>query len=155
MADLPNLPYLSHVFSEILRLYPTAPVIPRAVLEDAELDGYHIPAGSMIYASVYHIHRDPRWWEDPLTFRPERFEKGKPPHRCSYIPFGAGPRFCIGANMAELEAQLLLAQIYQHYDVEMCGKGEPFGEVAVTMRPRGGLPVRLRRRVFNRLALAA
>ena len=62
------------------------------------------------------------------------------------MPFGAGPRFCIGNNLAELEAQLLTAQIYQHYDVELVDNREPFGEVAVTMRPRGGLPVRLKRR---------
>jgi len=146
MADLPKLPYLAHTFSEILRLYPTAPIIPRAVIADAELAGYAIPAGTMLYTSLYHVHRDPRWWDDPLEFRPERFEKGKPGHRCSYIPFGAGPRFCIGANMAELEAQLLLAQIYQNYDVETLSGEEPFGEVAVTMRPRGGLPVRLKKR---------
>jgi len=146
LADLPKLPYLAHTFSEILRLYPTAPIIPRAVLSDAELDGYSIPAGTMLYTSLYHVHRDPRWWDDPLQFRPERFEKGKPGHRCSYVPFGAGPRYCIGANMAELEAQLLLAQIYQNYDVETLSDEEPFGEVAVTMRPRGGLPVRLKKR---------
>lgn len=146
LADLPNLPVVANTFSETLRLYPTAPIIPRAVLTDAQLAGYDIPAGTMIYTSLYHIHRDPKWWSDPLAFKPERFEKGKPAHRCSYVPFGAGPRFCIGNNLAELEAQLLTAQIYQHYDVELVDNCEPFGEVAVTMRPRGGLPVRLKRR---------
>ena len=145
-ADLPQLPYTRAVFEESMRLYPPAPVIPRAVLQDTGLDGYPLRKGDRVMVSAYQIHRHPDFWPDAERFDPERFLPGKQDeqrHRCAYLPFGVGPRVCIGNHFALMEGQLLLAQIAQRYQLEL-EPGHPVAkEVAVTMRPRYGMRMTL------------
>lgn len=141
-ADLPRLTYCRQVIEETLRLYPPAWLITRRAIEADELDGHPIPAGAIIIISPYTIHRHPAYWIDPDQFRPERFasERGDHPWpRSAYIPFGAGPRLCIGQNFGMVEAMLILAAIAQQIRFEPA-PGQPADAVKieplVTLRPR-------------------
>jgi cytochrome P450 len=115
--DLPKLPYVGQVVKETLRLYPPAIFISRAPLKPLELGGRSIRNSDLLTIGVIAIHRDPRWYSDPENFMPERFtpdfEKSLP--KGTYIPFGTGPRVCIGNGFAMLEMQLVLADLIQRY----------------------------------------
>jgi cytochrome P450 len=117
--DLPRLPYTVQVLHEALRLCPPAAAVARTVLADIEVDGYRLPAGTVAIVGIYAMHRDPALWEDPLRFDPDRFS----PERCAgrgrwqYLPFGGGPRACIGDHFAMLEATLALATILRRVKI--------------------------------------
>jgi cytochrome P450 len=117
--DLPRLPYTVQVLHEALRLCPPAAAVARTVLADIEVDGYRLPAGTVAIVGIYAMHRDPALWEDPLRFDPDRFS----PERCTgrgrwqYLPFGGGPRACIGDHFAMLEATLALATILRRVKI--------------------------------------
>ncbi|KAL4419812.1 hypothetical protein ABPG75_006910 [Micractinium tetrahymenae] len=116
MADLERLPYLSAVIKEVLRLYPAIPVFPRqAAAEDRLPSGHRILKGDVVFMSTYALHRDPQVWEDPLTFDPERFlgARGDALHRFQWLPFGAGPRVCLGASFASMSVSLMVATLLQ------------------------------------------
>lgn len=115
--DFAKLPYLQQVIKEALRLYPPAWALPREAAEPVTLGGYTIPKGSMIVAMPYLLHRDPRFYDDPEAFKPERFTPDfeKQLHRYAYLPFGAGPRQCIGNSFALLAMQITLATVCQHW----------------------------------------
>ncbi len=111
--DVPRLTYTTQVLHEALRLCPPAAVLSRQAMRDIEVDGYHVPAGSILGFGIWAVHRDPALWPDPLTFDPDRFrpDRAKEIDRYQYLPFGAGPRSCIGDHFAMLEATLALATI--------------------------------------------
>ncbi len=145
-ADLERMPSLGQVFSETLRLYPPAWLITRRALQEDRVRGYRIPAGALMIISPYTIHRHPAYWRNPEAFEPGRFDasSGTPGPRYAYIPFGGGPRLCIGNQFATIEAQLILALVAQRFRLEAL-PGRPVQvEALVTLRPRGGLPMRLR-----------
>jgi cytochrome P450 len=146
--DLGRLGYVECVVKEALRLYPPAYVIPRRARRDARLGGYEVPAGSELIAWVYFTHRDPEAFPDPEAFRPERFlpEAEARLPRGAYVPFGAGPRACIGRAFALAEAVAALACLYQTHTFEYVGRRPPGLAARITLAPRGGLPVRPRRR---------
>jgi len=148
-ADLPSLPYTAQVFSEALRLYPPAWLITRKAAEEDEIEGYRIPKGALIIISPYVIHRHPKYWENPLTFDPERFSeaRGKSHPRYAYIPFGGGPRLCIGSQFAQVEATLILAMVTQRYRLELPRGSQVKVDALVTLRPHGGLAMRVIRAV--------
>jgi len=112
-ADMPRLRYTAQVLHEALRLCPPAPAVGRMVMADIEVDGYRLPAGTCAVVAIYAMHRDPALWEDPLRFDPDRFspERSEGRNRWQYLPFGGGPRSCIGGHFAMLEATLALATI--------------------------------------------
>lgn len=141
--DVLKLKYVAQVFNESLRLYPPAPMIPRRVDEETHLGSYHLPKDSLIFISVYHIHRHPDFWVEPETFYPDRWlpEHGKRGHQLSFMPFGAGQRLCIGNHMALMEGALLLAQLAQQYEPRLALPGLALPEVGVTMTPKNGLPM--------------
>ncbi|GAA5512917.1 pentalenene oxygenase [Deinococcus carri] len=153
LADLGRLPYTAGVFQETLRLYPSAPMVsPRLVLEATILGGYAIPARSALLVSISNIHRHPDFWADPGTFDPGRWVPGGPAqeaqaqevqkrHRLAFMPFGAGPRLCIGNNFALMEGPLLLAQMARAAEFRLLPGHSVQPEMAVTLRPRGGLPM--------------
>jgi cytochrome P450 len=125
-ADLPRLGYLTQVLQEALRLCPPAPVIGRTAMRDIAIDGYRIRKGTMVVFGVYAIHRDPSLWKDPLTFDPERFSKDNREgrDRWAYLPFGGGPRSCIGDHFAMLEATLALGTIIRR--IQICSTAADF-----------------------------
>jgi cytochrome P450 len=144
-ADLPNLPYTEMVVREAIRLYPPASGVTREPIEDVRIGGYDVPKGSLVTVNTYALHRDRRFFDDPERFDPERFasswEERIPRH--AYLPFGGGPRVCIGAGFAMMEARLILATMAQRCRLSL----EPGQEVVpiqlVTVRPRGGISMRL------------
>jgi cytochrome P450 len=145
--DLPQLGWPARIFSETLRLYPPAWLITRQAQAADELAGQPVPAGSLIIISPYVVHRHPGCWEQPENFDPGRFAPDRVDaiERFAYIPFGGGPRLCIGDRFATLEAQLIIAQVLQRYQLELA-PGHPV-ELAplVTLRPKQGLLMELRR----------
>jgi cytochrome P450 len=116
--DLENLPYLSAVYKESLRLYPPSFAMSRTTACDVDYDGYHFPKGSNLLISQWTLHRDPDLWDQPDSFRPDRFlpEQAAALDKFQYLPFGAGPRICIGVKMATSEACMMLARIVRHLD---------------------------------------
>lgn len=139
--DLPKLPYTEKVITEALRLYPPAWGIPRMALEDVEIAGYTIPKGSGVSVSSWVVHRDPRWFEDPLVFRPDRWDADlhKRLPRFAYFPFGGGPRQCIGNAFALMEAQLLLAAIAQKFRFRLVPDHPVEPQASITLRPKHGI----------------
>jgi cytochrome P450 len=114
--DLPRLRYMQQVFDETLRLYPSAFMIARAPEGTQELGGYTIPAGALVLVSPWVLHRNPARWPDPERFDPERFAPDAPERdRFEYMPFGAGPRLCIGKQLTIMEAKLVLATMAQRF----------------------------------------
>ncbi len=148
-ADLPNLRYTRQVLEEALRLYPPVPALVRRVVRATALDGCEIPASSRALISIYNIHRHPDFWPEPTRFEPERLsaERKASHHDLAYIPFGAGQHKCIGNNLALIEGTLLLAMFAQRYEFVLVRERLVEREVAVTMRPREGLYVKLRPRL--------
>jgi cytochrome P450 len=146
-GDLPALRYVRMVVEESLRLYPPLWAFGRQAVAEDRIDGYRIAAGAPVNLCPWITHRDPAVWPDPERFDPERFtpERVAARHRFAYLPFSGGPRICIGIEFALMEATLLVAMIAQRYRVELAEpEREVVPEVRLTIRPRGGLPVRVR-----------
>jgi cytochrome P450 len=148
-----RLPFTRAVFAETLRLHPPAYVTARRATTDVDLGGHRIPRGTGILIAPYALHRDPRSWPDPLAWTPQRwldaagaFDEDAPGHpRGAYLPFGAGPRICIGAGFATMEAVLLLAGLASSWRPEIAPGYDPGEQPAVTLRPRHGIPAVLRK----------
>ena len=144
--DYSRLPFARAVFDESLRLFPPAWLITRKALAADELAGHAIPAGAVIILSPWLAHRHPASWAEPEAFSPARFVDDSA-NRSSFIPFGAGPRQCIGRDFANVEGTLMLAAIAGRYAMEYpAGSSMPAAEPLVTIRPVGGLPLRITRR---------
>ena len=146
MADLGRLPLLGQVVKETLRLYPPAWVFDRSPRHDLLLGGYAIPKGANILFSPWVVHREPVLWEAPDEFRPERFIDGVTPRRGAYIPFGDGPRLCVGNRFAEAEIALVLATMLPRVDLSRVDDTPVRPEGDATLRPKGGLRMRVSRR---------
>jgi cytochrome P450 len=147
VEHLNELVYLEQVFLEALRLYPPIHIGNRLAATDLELMGYQIPSGTRVMYSIYLAHRSEKLWEEPLRFHPERFAKQqrgtRPP--LSYVPFGAGPRSCIGAVFAQVEAKVILARLLQVFDLQLV-PGEVHPHMGAALEPRPGVVMRVRRR---------
>ena len=149
----PKLAWTGQVLDESMRLTPPAWAESRMALEDDVIGGFHIPAGSFVFMPQYAIHRNPKYWADPERFDPTRFGPG--PHLCpdgsprprqAFVPFGDGQRKCIGEHFAKMEARIVLSELARRFRVEAL-PGQTVGmEPTVTLRPRGGLPMRVVRR---------
>jgi cytochrome P450 len=148
VEDLPKLPYLGHVLTESLRLYPTAWGMARLAAEEHEIAGYPVHPGYGVAFAQWVVHRDPRWFDAPLEFRPERWENGlaKQLPRFAYFPFGGGPRQCIGNTFALMEASVVLATIGQKFRLRLVPGHKVTPLASITMRPKSGIRVRLEAR---------
>lgn len=147
-ADLRRLPFTEMVLTESMRLYPPAWVLGRTALEDMEVGGYRVPAGSTLLTSQWVLHHDERWFPDPLAFLPERWtqEARASLPRHAYFPFGAGPRICIGEPFAWMEGVLLLATIARRWQMRLVPGHTVALQPKVTLRPRHGMRMTLERR---------
>ena len=144
--DYPRLVRTRAVFDEALRLYPPAWLITRKALASGELAGRMVPAGSLVIMSPWLLHRHPSLWRDPEEFCPSRFIDEEV-DRSSFLPFGAGPRMCIGRDFAYVEGVLMLARLASRFQVSYpAGAGVPAMDPLVTIRPAGGLKLRITRR---------
>jgi len=141
LDDVPNLPYTGHVITESMRLYPPAWGMARIAIEDTEIAGYPIPKGCGVSLAQWVVHRDPRWFDAPMEFRPERWEGDllKRLPRFAYFPFGGGPRQCIGNNFAVMEAVLLLATIAQKFRIRLVSGKAIVPAASITLRPKTGI----------------
>lgn len=146
--DLPRLAYAERVVTEALRLYPTVWLLGREAIEPTEVGGHPVPVGTTVYMSQWVVHRDPRFFEDPLEYRPDRWLDGlaKKIPRYAYFPFGGGPRICIGNAFAMMEATLLLATIARRFRVKVAHPEAVVPLPTMTLRPVGGMEVVLEAR---------
>lgn len=140
-ADLENLPYTRQIFDETLRLYPPAWLITRRALAEDRVGDHMIPTGSILILSPYVTHRNPEFWPNPLGFDPDRFapEAVQQRPRYAYIPFGGGPRLCIGDRFAILEATLIIAAVAQRFRLNLLPGHTVIMDPLVTLRPRHGM----------------
>jgi cytochrome P450 len=144
-ADLGKLAYTKMAFLEGMRLYPPLWLtVRRAVAEDT-IAGYRIPAGALVGVVPYVVHRHPSSWQRPEAFEPERFAQADAEgrHRGAYLPFGVGGHQCIGNNFAIMEAQLLLAMLFQRYRVSLVAGHKVEPQATIALRPRNGILVTL------------
>jgi hypothetical protein len=152
VEDLPRLPYAEMVIKESMRLYPPAWGVSREAIEECEIGGYSVPAGTQVLIVLWAMHRDPRYFEDPETFEPARWEGAltKRVPRYAYLPFGAGPRVFIGGSFAMTEAILLLVTIAKGFRLELVPEQRGvIPQPSTTLRPKGGIRMRLTSRYFN------
>lgn len=146
-ADLPRLRYTSMVVAEAMRLYPPVWILTRRAIAADEVGGYHVPAGADVLVCPYTLHRHPRFWPDPERFDPDRFDPRHTPDRprYAYLPFGAGPRFCVGSNLGTMEATIVLAMLMRDLRLSTPAGHRVRPEPMLSLRIRGGLPMRVRR----------
>ncbi|MEQ8753339.1 MAG: cytochrome P450 [Coleofasciculus sp. G1-WW12-02] len=146
IEDIRNLPYTNQVVKESMRLYPPVSIFGRQAARDCTIGDYEVPEGTVIMISQWVMHRHPKYFENPEAFQPERwteeFEKQLP--RGVYIPFGDGPRICIGKGFAQMEAVLLLATIAQRFELDLEPGFPIVPQPSITLRPEYGIKVRLK-----------
>ena len=148
LADLSQLTYTDMWIKETLRLYPLAYAFSRDVVKEVELGGYTLPVGASVHISPWALHRNPNIWSDPETFDPERFapERGTAHGKYDYLPFGGGPRVCIGNHFALMEAKVVLVTLAQHVRLDLAPGYTVTPERQFTVYPSHGLPMVVRAR---------
>lgn len=148
VEDLPSLELTERIVTESMRLYPPIWATGRTVLQPFMLEGYEMPRGAVLLGVQFMMHRDSRWFENPGEFLPSRwtddFKSQMPDY--AFFPFGGGPRRCIGEGFAWMEAKLVMATLGQRWRVHADSKATIEPDPWITLRPRGGVPVRLERR---------
>jgi len=142
VSDLPQLKYTEMIAKETMRLYPPAYAVGREAIEETELGGFHVPKGTQVFAFQWVTQRDPRFFDDPGAFKPERWANGASEQlpKYAYFPFGGGPRQCIGNYFAMMEIVLLLATIGQRFRFELTGEKVEVLPV-LSLRPKNGIKV--------------
>ena len=149
--DIPRLKYTEKIAKEVMRLYPPAYGLGREAVADCEIGGYRVPAGTQVFVFQWVTQRDPRFFDDPLAFKPDRwtaeFEEQLPKY--AYFPFGGGPRACVGASFAMMEMILVLATIGQRHRLELVPDHPVETYPAMSLRPKNGVKVVVKRRGHN------
>jgi cytochrome P450 len=148
VTDLPALRYTEMIVTESMRLYPPAYAIGRQAARSTQVAGYPMAAGDVVIIPTWAIHRDARWFDDPEAFRPERSasDAARRLPRFAYVPFGGGPRQCIGNTFATLEATLIVATIAQRFRLALVPGQRVTPVPSITLRPAPGIRMRLERR---------
>jgi cytochrome P450 len=137
-ASLVRMEFLGRVFRESLRLYPPAWAFGRTSIGEDSMGGFSIPPGSLVVMSPYLMHRSARFWDRPLEFDPDRFLPAavESRHKFTYFPFGSGPRMCIGAGLASMEAPLIVAAVLQRFDFELPRDSDIGVSPRISLRPK-------------------
>ena len=150
MADLPRLTYTEQIAKECMRLYPPAYGLGREAIDDCEIGGYHVPAGTQVFMFQWSTQRDPRFYDRPDEFIPERwtpdFVDQLPKY--AYFPFGGGPRACIGASFAMMEIILVLATIGQRFRLDLVKDHPVTIFPAMSLRPKEGIKIVVKNRTL-------
>ena len=151
VSDLPKLKFTEMIAKETMRLYPPAYAVGREAIEDTEMGGYRVPRGTQLFAFQWVTHRDPRFFERPDEFVPERWasESIQTLPRYAYFPFGGGPRQCIGNYFAMMEVVLLLATIGQRFSFSLLNEHPVEVLPVLSLRPKNGIKVKLLQRGDN------
>lgn len=146
--DLSHLPLTTAVINEALRLYPPIWWTSRVAAEDDLIEGYHVPKGTIVLISPWTIHRHPEVWDAPDEFRPWRFlaENDRRRHKFAFLPFGAGPRVCIGSGFAMMEMKLILARLLPRFAIDLQSEAQLALGPYLTLKPHGRLAVTVRHR---------
>jgi cytochrome P450 len=141
--EVEKLAFTRQVILESMRLFPPAPAISRQAREDTMLGPHPVSKKSQIIIAIWSLHRNERLWDDPAGFEPERFapEQVKARHRFAYLPFGGGPRICIGMSFAMLEATTIIATLVRNFKLHTVTGFRPELAPNVSLRPRHGLPL--------------
>jgi cytochrome P450 len=145
LEDLARLPYTDKVVKESMRLYPPAWSLARTAAKEIEVGGYRLPVGANVVMSPWIMHRDPRFFDRPEQFDPDRWtaQATQQLPRFAYFPFGGGPRLCIGASFAMMEANLLVATIAQRFQLDLV-PGHPIAaQPGITLRPKHGMRMKV------------
>ena len=145
---LDRLRFHEQVLNEALRLFPPAAFVVRQARHDVDLGPVSVREGTEVWCQVYVVHRSPRLWERPAAFDPDRFspERSQGRHRFAFVPFGTGPRVCIGARFAMMEAKTLLATFVRAFALAPGTAAEPIPVLHLTMCPGEGMPLQILRR---------
>lgn len=149
-SKMTDLKYTAAAIKEALRLSPTIPVLSRAATEDTELGNTKIKKGDMVLICLHTLHRHPKYWDDPLSYQPERFlneESEKNRHKHAYIPFGGGPRFCIGNNFAMLEMIYTLSYMMKRFRIEAISPEKCQPLALLTLQIKNGMMVTVKNRL--------
>ncbi len=146
-TDLPQLVKTRQVLQEAMRLFPPAWMTDRMALEDDEFEGIAISKGTMVATFIYGAHHHKDYWSDPDTFRPERFAEAHKANlkNAAYLPFGSGPRLCIGNSFAMMEMQMVIARMVTQYDVQLLSDEEIKPKALITLKPWNGLKMRVKK----------
>jgi len=157
VKDLPNLPYTRQVIQEAMRLYPPAWITGRRAIEPVDIGPYHLDSDSIVLISPYAVHRQPEYFPEPELFDPDRFSDANQASlpRYAYIPFGGGPRICIGNHFAMQEAQLILASMVQRVRLDLLPGSDLTPEPLITLRPKYPVMMRVALRQTKEAAQAA
>ncbi|MEV0963597.1 cytochrome P450 [Streptomyces sp. NPDC049910] len=144
--DLHKLTYTTQTVQEAMRLYPPVWILPRVAQSDDVVGGFPVPAGADVLICPYTLHRHPDLWEEPERYDPGRFDPSRVANRprYAYIPFGAGPRFCVGSNLGMMEAVFVTALVTRDLDLAVLPGHEAVAEPMMSLRMRGGLPMTVR-----------
>ena len=139
--EIERAPYIRQVLDEAMRLYPPVGFLARNAAEDDSLGGRDVRKGEIIFLAIYALHRHEMFWDTPNAFDPDNFapERVKARHKYLHIPFGAGPRVCVGANFAMMQAQIILTTLLAHYRFEPSDNPPPVPTMSMTLRPDGGV----------------
>lgn len=137
--DVPNLPYIRQVIDETLRLYPPAAFLSRTAQKTDELCGREVRRGDTVILPIYALHRHKKLWSHPDRFDPDRFAPGHQTDRFAFLPFGDGPRICIGANFAIQEAVIILSTLLARFHFDLIPGKSPKPVMILTLRPEGGV----------------
>jgi cytochrome P450 len=146
LADYNRLAFTGNVIAETMRIYPPIWSLARKAVADDVIAGHAVKADDVVLLWTYAAHHDPRYWDAPERFDPDRFagESARAPY--TYLPFGGGKRACIGSAMSQIEAVLALSLLLQKFDLDYAGDGPPGINLSVTLSPKNALPMRIRQR---------